>query len=174
MRHPVAQGGMWNTAKVEYSSQTQNLLKGGMDMIFYFSISFLLIKWSKSPSSASYYLFIFFVTAEAGALDDHSLHRASFVTIPGGGALSMISWQYPLKRQCCRERKYFRFGDSVYNGWGLSPKHFCSFSYNDKNPQIEPPWIRQVGPQTYFFNQKQITRLADVARINLFIHHCET
>ena len=56
----------------------------------------------------------------------------------------------------------FRFGDSVYNGWGLSPKHFCSFSYNDKNPQIEPPWIRQVGPQTHFFNAKtnhQIRRM---------------
>ena len=36
------------------------------------------------------------------------------------------------------------------------------------------PWIRQVGPETPFFHQKQITRLADVARINQLIHHCET
>ena len=25
-------------------------------------------------------------------------------------AVSFISWHYPLKRQCCRKRKYFRFG----------------------------------------------------------------
>ena len=32
-RNPVAQGGMWSTPKVNYSKETQNLLKG---MIFSF------------------------------------------------------------------------------------------------------------------------------------------